>query len=42
MKNTLDDLNNHLFMAIERLNDETLDAEQLAKEIEENGYAQYK
>lgn len=31
--NTLGDLNNHLFAAIERLNDEDLTDEQLEKEI---------
>lgn len=34
MKNKLTDLNNHLFAQLERLSDETLDAEGLAKEIE--------
>lgn len=33
MKNTLGDLNNHLFAALERLNDEDLDETKLAKEI---------
>ena len=33
MKNTLADLNNHLFEALERLNDEDLSDEQLEKEI---------
>lgn len=33
MKNTLQDLNNHLFEALERLNDEDLSDEQLEKEI---------
>ncbi len=33
MKNTLTDLNNYLFEAIERLNDDTLDDAQLDKEI---------
>ncbi len=33
MKNTLSDLNNHLFEALERLNDDDLDDEQLDKEI---------
>ena len=33
MKNTLSDLNNHLFEQLERLNDEDLDAEQLEKEL---------
>jgi hypothetical protein len=33
MKNTLTDLNNHLFMALERLNDDSLDAEQLRNEM---------
>ena len=33
MKNTLTDLNNYLFEAIERLNDDTLDETQLDKEI---------
>lgn len=33
MKNTLNDLNNYLFEAIERLNDDSLDETQLDKEI---------
>lgn len=33
MKNTLSDLNNYLFEAIERLNDDSLDNEGLDKEI---------
>lgn len=33
MKNTLTDLNNYLFEAIERLNDDTLDDAQFDKEI---------
>lgn len=33
MQNKLEDLNNHLFEQIERLNDEELDDVQLAKEI---------
>lgn len=33
MKNTLTDLNNYLFEAIERLNDDSLDEIQLDKEI---------
>ena len=33
MKNTLTDLNNYLFEAIERLNDDELNDEQLEKEI---------
>lgn len=34
MKNTLTDLNNHLFAEIERLGDEDLKGEDLEKEIE--------
>ena len=33
MRNKLEDLNNHLFEEIKRLNDEDLDDEQLAKEV---------
>lgn len=33
MKNTLADLNNYLFEAIERINDDSLDDAQLEKEI---------
>ena len=33
MRNTLSDLNNYLFEAIERINDDSLDNDQLEKEI---------
>ena len=33
MKNTLNDLNNYLFESIERINDDTLNSEELDKEI---------
>ena len=40
MKNTLTDLNNYLFEAIERLNDDSLDETQLDKEIKRSEAAQ--
>lgn len=33
MKNTLSDLNNYLFEALERINDDSLEQEELEKEI---------
>ena len=33
MKNTLTDLNNYLFEQLERLNDDSLDSEQLDREL---------
>lgn len=36
MKNTLTDLNNYLFEQLERLNDDTLDEEQLERELKKS------
>lgn len=36
MKNTLSDLNNYLFEALERINDDSLDQEGLEKEIKKS------
>lgn len=33
MKNSLNDLNNHLFAALERLNDESLKGDELTSEV---------
>lgn len=33
-KNKLDDLNDHLFLALERINDDDLDNDELTKEIQ--------
>lgn len=40
MKNTITDLNNYLFEAIERLNDDSLTEEQLDKEIKRSDAVQ--
>ena len=40
MKNTLTDLNNYLFESIERLNDDSLTEEELAKEIKRSDATQ--
>lgn len=40
MKNTLNDLNNYLFEAIERLNDDELNEDQLEKEIKRSDAVQ--
>ena len=40
MKNTLTDLNNHLFEELERLNDEELDEEQIERAEEGGGHDQ--
>lgn len=37
MKNTLHDLNNHLFAQLERLSEEELSVEELSKEISRTG-----
>ena len=34
MKNTLSDLNNHLFAQLERLGEEDLDEEEIKKEVQ--------
>lgn len=40
MKNTLNDLNNYLFESIERLNDDSLNDEQLDREIKRSEVVQ--